>query len=78
MINVNMDWNNYYNEQINKSNNHTLNKVSDFNGNQVGGGRLLNFFGKSIDPFGLTELGRHYWKTNENKKKLKNKKGVVC
>ena len=34
MINVNMDWNNYYNEQINKSNNHTLNKVSDFNGNQ--------------------------------------------
>ena len=54
-----MDWNNYYNEQINKSNNQTLNKVSDFNGNQVGGGRLLNFFRKSIDPFGLTELA-HY------------------
>jgi hypothetical protein len=32
-----MDWNNYYNEQIDKSKNYTLNKVSDFSGNQTGG-----------------------------------------
>ena len=31
-----MDWDNNYKEQINKSNNHTLNKVSDFTGNQKG------------------------------------------
>ena len=40
-----MNWNNYFTEQINKSNNYTLNKVNDFTGNQTGG-----FFsiGKSI------------------------------
>ena len=32
-----MDWNNYFKEQINKSNNHSLNKVSDLTGNQTGG-----------------------------------------
>ena len=28
-----------------------------------------------MDPFGLTELGRHYWKTNENKKKVEEQEG---
>ena len=32
-----MNWNNYFYEQINKSNNYTLNKVEDFIGNQTGG-----------------------------------------
>ena len=31
-----MDWNNYFKEQIYKSNNHPLNKVNDFTGNQNG------------------------------------------
>ena len=31
-----MNWNNFFNEQINKSNNYTLNKVNDFTGNQTG------------------------------------------
>ena len=32
MISVNMDWNNYFKEQISKSSNHPLNKVDDFTG----------------------------------------------
>ena len=32
-----MDWERYYQDQINKSNNKRLNKVSDFAGNQTGG-----------------------------------------
>ena len=31
-----MDWDRYYQDQINKSNNKRLNKVSDFTGNQTG------------------------------------------
>ena len=30
-----MDWNRYFQDQINKSNNKTLNKVSDFTGNHT-------------------------------------------
>ena len=40
-----MNWNNYFNEQINKSNNYTLNNINDFTGNQTGG--FFNI-GKSI------------------------------
>ena len=36
-ISVNMDWHNYFKEQINKSSNHPINKVNDFTGNQTGG-----------------------------------------
>jgi len=32
-----MEWERYYQDQINKSNNKRLNKVSDFAGNQTGG-----------------------------------------
>ena len=32
-----MDWNSYFKEQISKSNNHPLNKVNDFTGNQTEG-----------------------------------------
>ena len=32
-----MDWDRYNQDQINKSNNNRLNKVSDFSGNQTGG-----------------------------------------
>ena len=32
-----MDWERYYQDQINKSNNKRLNKVSDFARNQTGG-----------------------------------------
>ena len=65
MISVNMDWNNYYNEQIDKSKNYTLNKVSDFSGNQTGGfikplGKFLwnqvGNFAKWRDPEGFKQL----------------------
>ena len=45
-----MDWDRYYQDQINKSNNNRLNKVSDFTGNQTGG---------FIRPFGT-----FLWKQN--------------
>ena len=39
-----MDWDRYYQDQINKSNNIILNKVSDFTGNQTGGIRSFGTF----------------------------------
>ena len=53
-----MNWNNYFNEQINKSNNYTLNNINDFTGNQTGGFfnigksivRNYNSFSKWKDP----------------------------
>ena len=45
-----MDWERYYQDQINKSTNNRLNKVSDFTGNQTGG---------FIKPFGT-----FLWKQN--------------
>ena len=39
-----MDWDIYYQDQINKSNNNILNNVSDFTGNQTGG--FIGSFGE--------------------------------
>ena len=45
-----MDWDRYYQDQINKSSNNRLNKVSDFTGNQTGGfiNLLVLFYGNKI------------------------------
>ena len=45
-ISVNMDWNNYFKEQINKSSDHPLNKNNDFTGIQTGG--IIRPFGKFL------------------------------
>ena len=50
-----MDWERYYQDQINKSNNKRLNKVSDFAGNQTGG--FIRSFGNFL------------WKQNANFRK---------
>ena len=38
-----MDWERYYQDQIKKSYSKRLNKVSDFVGNQTGGGFMRSF-----------------------------------
>ena len=45
-----MDWDRYYQDQINKSNNNRLNKVSDFTVNQTGSFKslLVLFYGNKI------------------------------
>ena len=45
-----MYWDTYYQDQINKSNNKRLNKLSDFTGNQTGGY--------------IRSLGTFLWKQN--------------
>ncbi len=65
MISVNMDWNNYYNEQIDKSKNYTINKVSDFSGNQTGG------FIKPLGKFLWNQVGNFAkWRDPERFKQI--------
>ena len=46
-----MDWNNYFKEQIDKASNHSLNKVTDFTGNQTGGSFIFNAMKGPIKTF---------------------------
>ena len=69
----NNGWDNYYKEQINKSNNHTLNKVSDFTGNQTGGfiRPLGNFLWDQNKKFKKWLHPEHYQRVVEENKEEK-------
>ena len=73
-----MNRNNYFNEQINKSYNHTLNKVIDFSGNHtVGFFSLIKILLKQNDKF-VKWVDPEKWKQLHDEGKAKSTKNYSC